>query len=130
MLTYLSRLYIEQYQNHHLSADTILIKKFQAEIDEHYKQLHEVGDYASRLNISSGHLSEMVKNQSGKPAIKHIHERLILESRRLLIHTTDSLKEIAFELGFSDASYFNRFFKRETGETPAGYRSAIREMYQ
>lgn len=130
LLTYLSRLYIEQYQTHYLSADTLLIKKFQAEIDEHYKELHEVGDYASRLNISAGHLSELVKSQSGKPAIKHIHERLVLESRRLLVHTTDSLKEIAYELGFSDASYFNRFFKRETGETPAGYRVTIREMYQ
>ncbi len=40
------------------------------------------------------------------------------------------LKEIAFDLGFSDASYFNRFFKRETGATPAEYRATIRKMYQ
>ncbi|RYF45807.1 MAG: helix-turn-helix domain-containing protein, partial [Cytophagaceae bacterium] len=50
--------------------------------------------------------------------------------RRLLFHTNNSLKEIAFELGFSDASYFNRFFKRETGMTPAEYRATIRKMYQ
>ncbi len=67
--------------------------------------------------------------QSGRPAIKHIHERLVLEARRLLFHTDNSLKEIGFDLGFSDASYFNRFFKRETGVTPAGYRSNIRKMY-
>ncbi|RYD96416.1 MAG: AraC family transcriptional regulator, partial [Sphingobacteriales bacterium] len=68
--------------------------------------------------------------QSGKPAIKHIHDRLVLEARRLLFLTNDSLKEIAYGLGFSDASYFNRFFKRETGTTPADYRTAIRKMYQ
>jgi AraC-like DNA-binding protein len=47
-----------------------------------------------------------------------------------LFHTQQSLKEIAFDLGFSEASYFNRFFKRETGLTPAEYRTSIREMYQ
>jgi AraC family transcriptional activator of pobA len=61
------------------------------------------------MNVSAGHFSDMVKIKSGKPAIKHIHERIVLEARRLLFHTNNSLKEIAFDLGFSDASYFNRF---------------------
>ena len=129
MLTYLSRLYTEQYKSSDTSADQLLLKKFQAKIDESFHELHEVGDYASLLHISAGHLSEVVKSQSGKPAIKHIHERLVMEARRLLFHTHNPLKEIAFDLGFSDASYFNRFFKRETGDTPAGYRDKIREMY-
>jgi AraC-like DNA-binding protein len=131
LLTYLSRLYTEQFQE----DDTVTIDKqvftqFQAKINERFQQLHEVSDYASLLNISAGHLSELVKNQSGKPAIKHIHDRLVMEARRMLVHTSHPLKEIAFELGFSDASYFNRFFKRETGVTPAGYRTDIRKMYQ
>ena len=129
LLTYLSRLYTEQYVNNDVSADKLLLKNFQAKIDECFRELHEVGDYASMLNISAGHLSEVVKTQSGKPAIKHIHERLVLEARRMLFHTNTSLKEIAFDLGFTDASYFNRFFKRETGATPADYRVTIREMY-
>ena len=128
-LTYLSRLYTEQYQDNGNSADKLLLRKFQAKIDECYRELHEVGDYASLLNISAGHLSEVVKIQSGKPAIKHIHDRLVLEARRLFFHTDNSLKEIAYDLGFSDASYFNRFFKRETGATPAEYRTYIRKMY-
>lgn len=129
LLTYLSRLYTEQYTDKDASVDKLLLKKFQAKIDEHFLQLHEVSDYASMLHISAKHLSEVVKAQSGRPAIKHIHERQILESRRLLFHTNNSLKEIAFDLGFSDASYFNRFFKRETGITPAEYRNDIRKMY-
>ena len=130
LLTYLSRLYTEQFAGNDTSGDKLVLKKFQSKIDECFRQLHEVGDYASMLHISAGHLSEVVKNQSGKPAIKHIHERLVLESRRLLFHTHHSLKEIAFDLGFSDASYFNRFFKRETGMTPAEYRASTRKMYQ
>ena len=129
LLTYLSRLYTEQHQDNGNSVDKLLLRKFQAKIDECYRELHEVGDYASLLNISAGHLSEVVKSQSGKPAIKHIHERLILEARRLLFHTNNSLKEIAYDLGFSDASYFNRFFKRETGATPAECRINFRKMY-
>lgn len=130
LLTYLSRLYTEQYKSKEASVEMLLVKKFQAKIEECFLELHEVSSYASLLNISAGHLSEVVKTQSGKPAIKHIHERQVLEARRLLFHTNNSLKEIAFNLGFTDASYFNRFFKRETGLTPAAYRANIREMYQ
>ena len=129
LLTYLSRLYTEQYKENDTSVDKLLLKKFQAKVNECFRELHEVGDYASLLHISAGYLSEVVKIQSGKPAIKHIHERQVMEARRLLFHTNNSLKEIAFDLGFSDASYFNRFFKRETGVTPAGYRASIRKMY-
>lgn len=130
LLTYLSRLYTEQFAAIEPSADQQLLRAFQAYIEENYRELHEVGAYAALLHISAGHLSEVVKAQSGKPAIKHVHQRLVLEARRLLFYTQHSLKEIAFDLGFSDASYFNRFFKRETGTTPAEYRTAIREMYQ
>lgn len=129
LLTYFSRLYTEQFKVADTSVDKLLLKNFQSKINECFQELHEVGDYASLLNISAGHLSEVVKTQSGKPAIKHIHERLVLESRRLLFHTQNSLKEIAFDLGFADGSYFNRFFKRETGVTPAEYRANIRKMY-
>lgn len=130
LLTYLSRLYTEQFPATETSADTLLLKQFQLKIDRHFQQVHEVSEYASMLNLSAGYLSEVVKNQSGKPAIKHIHERLVLEARRLLFHTNHSLKAIAFDLGFAEASYFNRFFKRETGITPAEYRTTIRKMYQ
>ncbi|GAB3873355.1 hypothetical protein GCM10028824_24880 [Hymenobacter segetis] len=130
LLTHLSRLYTEQFTGEELSADQQLLRTFQARIEECYRELHEVSAYAAQLHISAGHLSEVVKAKSGKPAIKHVHERLVLEARRRLFYTQHSLKEIAFDLGFSDASYFNRFFKRETGATPAEYRATIRKMYQ
>ncbi|UFH56366.1 helix-turn-helix domain-containing protein [Spirosoma sp. KNUC1025] len=130
LLTYLSRLYTEQFANEPFSVDKLLLKKYQALIDEHFRELHQVSEYASLLNVSAGYLSEVVKAQSGRPAITHIHARLVLEARRMLFHTQHALKEIAFELGFSDASYFSRFFKRETDLSPAEYRAATREMYQ
>lgn len=129
LLTYLSRLYEEQFKDIAVPKEKVLLKNFQVKVDEHYRELREVNDYASLLHISPGHLSEVIKNQSGKPAIKHIHERIVLEARRMLFHTDISLKEMAFDLGFADASYFNRFFKRETGITPADYRETTRKMY-
>lgn len=129
LLIYISRLYTEQISEAEQLPDRALLKKYLVKIEESYKQLHEVAAYAANMNISAGHLSERVKEQSGRSAIAHIHERLILEAKRMLLHTDYAIKEIAFELGFEDASYFNRFFKRLASQTPAAYRTAIREMY-
>ena len=129
LLTYLSRLYTEQFPGGEPSADQLLLRKYRAKIEESFRELHEVSAYAALLHISAGYLSEVVKAQSGKPAIAHIQERLVLEARRLLFHTPQSVKEVAYDLGFADASYFSRFFKRETGLTPAEYRAGSREMY-
>lgn len=128
LVIYLSRLYTEQFSQAQ-TGDRLLLKKFRALIDVHFGELHDVAAYSDLLYISAGHLSEVVKQQSGKTAIEHIHERLLLEAQRLLFHTEYSVKEIAFRLGFEDASYFNRFFKRLNGQTPAMYRKLSREMY-
>ena len=130
LLTYLSRLYSAQYETVAPSSDNSLLKKYQAAIEENFREIHQVSEYAAMLYVSPGHLRDVVKAQSGKPAIAHIQERMVLEARRMLFHSEYSLKEIGFDLGFSDASYFSRFFKRETGVTPAEYRALTREMYQ
>ncbi|MCO5946896.1 helix-turn-helix domain-containing protein [Mucilaginibacter flavidus] len=129
LLIYLSRLYNEQFKSEEPSADRMLLKNFRQLIDEQYTELHDVAAYADQLNISAGHLGEVIKQQSGKTAIELIHERVVLEAQRLLFHTDLSIKEIAWQLGFEDASYFNRFFKRLIAETPMHYRKQNREMY-
>jgi AraC family transcriptional activator of pobA len=129
LMIYLSRLYTEQFNDADAVPDRVLLKRYLSKIEENHIEFHEVSAYADMLNISAGHLSDVVKEQSGKPAIAHIHERLILETKRLLFHTDYSIKEIAFRLGFEDASYFNRFFKRLVDQTPVAYRTNIRKMY-
>lgn len=129
MLIYLSRIYAEKFDNSITPEKREMLKKFQSLIAENYHRVHDVAGYAAMVNLSAGHFSELIKEQSGKTAMQHIHERLLLEAKRLLFHTETSVKEIAFQLGFEDASYFNRFFKRLTTGTPAEYRSSIREMY-
>jgi len=129
LLIYLSRLYNEQFTANDKSADRELFNRFKALVSDHFTEFHEVATYADMLNLSSGHFSELIKKQSGKTPIEHIHDRLLLEAKRMLFHTDVSMKEIAFQLGFEEASYFNRFFKRLTASTPLSYRSTIREMY-
>lgn len=129
LLIYISRLYTTQFADADILTNRDLLKRFKILVTENFMQLHEVSAYAGMLNLSAGHFSEMIKEQSGKTAIEHIHDRLLLEAKRLLFHTNHSIKEIAFQLGFEDASYFNRFFKRLTARTPLNYRNTIREMF-
>jgi AraC-like DNA-binding protein len=129
LLIHLSRLYNDQFSDISQVPDKALLNRYLDKINESYARLHEVAAYVALLNISAGHLGDVVREHSGKPAIAHIHERLLVEARRLLFHTDLAAKEIAFELGFEDASYFNRFFKRLSGQTPLEYRNHNREMY-
>jgi len=129
LLIYLSRLYTEQFTRQALIPDKVLLKKFQCLIEDNYRAQHHVAAYADMLNITPGHLNDVVKQQGGKTAITHIHERLVVEAKRLLMHTALSVKQIAHQLGFKDAAYFNRFFKRLANDTPLGYRTKIRKMY-
>jgi len=130
LLVHLSRLYTEQYRTPERAEEAALLGKFRTKIEASYTRHHDVATYADMLHLSAGHLSEVVKAQSGKSAIAHIHERLVVEAKRLLFHTEHTSQEIAFQLGFEDASYFNRFFKRLAQQTPLQYRLATREMYQ
>jgi AraC-like DNA-binding protein len=130
LVIYLSRLYTDQFGDSKITQNHCLLKSFQQLIGEHYRHLHDVTGYANLLNLTPGYLNDVVKGQSGKTAISHIHGRLTVEAKRRLLHTHLSVKQIADELGFEDAAYFNRFFKRLTGATPIGYRQHIREMYR
>jgi AraC family transcriptional activator of pobA len=129
LVIYMSRLYTEQFAEEKITTGYCMLKDFQALIGEHYYTLHHVAAYANLLSITPGYLNDVIKQQSGKTAIYHIHQRLIVEAKRRLLHTDLSVKQVAYELGFEDAAYFNRFFKRLAGDTPIAFREQIREMY-
>jgi AraC-like DNA-binding protein len=127
---YVSRLYTEQLSANAGTKERKVLQQFKQLINKHFLELHLVADYAQLLRISAGYLNEVIKQQSGKTAIEHIHERILLEAKRQLLHTGASMKEIAYNLGFEDAAYFSRFFKRLTGQTPAAFRQTTCEMYK
>jgi AraC-like DNA-binding protein len=128
LLVYTSRLYQEQY-GEGVTPNPVL-RAFQTLVNQHFRELHAVADYAGLLHLSPDHLNEVVRRHSGKTVLTHIHERILVESKRLLLHTERSVKEIADQLGFADAAYFNRWFRRMEETTPVLYREGIREMYR
>jgi len=109
------------------SENTIQFKKL---VEKNFRKHKSVADYAGMLNITSGHLNDTVQKDTGKTASEMIHERIVLEAKRLLYHSPKSVKEIAYELQYDDPSYFARFFKNQTQLTPEQFRKHIREKYQ
>lgn len=124
LLLYLGRLCYRQHGHAAPPTTPSLYLRLQACIEAHYRTRRDVQAYARLLHLSAGHLNASIKQQSGKTVLQHLHERQLLEAKRLLYNTELSVKEIAFDLGFQDASYFNRFFRRLTGLTPLAYRAA------
>jgi AraC family transcriptional activator of pobA len=106
------------------------VARFQALIDDHYRQVHRVAGYARLLAVTPGHLNDLIKAATGQTASALIEARLLLEAKRLLAHSDAPAAEIAAHLGFPDPSYFGRFFRRHVGRSPGAFRAQIREKYQ
>ena len=98
------------------------MNRFKEILEDHYLTLHRPGDYAQILKIDSNSLSKRCKKTFGKSPSQLIHERLVLEAKKLLHLTRHSVKEVAFKLHFKDEHYFSRFFKKSTGLSPQKYR--------
>jgi AraC family transcriptional activator of pobA len=119
-----------QRQQVHVPPVTSTVARFQALIDEHFRRRHRVADYARLLALTPGHLSRLTKAATGQTASALIEARLVLEAKRLLAHSDAPAAEIAAHLGFPDASYFGRFFRRHVTQSPGAFRVAIHEKYQ
>ena len=83
--------------------------------------------YAGRLNITVAYLNEAVNSVLGTSVSHHIQNEIILQAKRQLAYTTDSVKEIAHSLGFNDHSYFTRLFTKVVGISPSLFRRTYHE---
>ncbi len=104
------------------SKSYLLVERFKKLIVEHIYLEHDVQFYAHRLGISPNHLNKVVKSVTGKTANGLISDMLLLEAKVLLRHTRLSISEVSYKLGFTDQSYFARFFKKHSNSTPSFYR--------
>jgi len=111
------------------SSQNKIVRQFKSLTDEHYHQRTRVAEYADMLYVTPGHLNDLIKSVTGKTAKQIIDEKRVVEAKRLLFWGQHSVKQIAGHLNFEDDSYFNRFFKKHTGETPALFQKNIREKY-
>jgi AraC family transcriptional activator of pobA len=92
-----------------------LVKTFLEMLDRNYKEKKMVSEYAVRLSITPNYLNRIVKKNTLYSAGHHIRQRIVLEAKRLATYSNTAMKEIAYNLGFSDTAHFSRFFKAECG---------------
>jgi AraC-like DNA-binding protein len=122
MLEKLTTIYAKTNSNTNSSRQQTIVRDFQDLVHKHYLEQKEVTFYAQKLSLSAKHLSETVKEQTGKSAKKWIDEIVLFEAKSLLKQTAMSVKEIVYWLGYDDASYFNKVFRENEGVTPMVYR--------
>ena len=91
-------------------------------VEWHYTQYHTVAEYATLLNITAKALNKRITRYSNTTPNNIIKNRIILEAKRLLVHTQLSIKEIAYKLGYDDISYFTRFFTKQAGAAPQSFK--------
>ncbi len=122
LLVFCDHLYENPEEKSGKGRGYVLVKRFLQMVEEHYRENLSVNDYAAMLAITPNHLTQTVKQLTGKTSASIIHSKQIIEIKRLLVHTHLGISEIAEQLGFVDQSYFTRFFKKETGATPLQFR--------
>lgn len=104
------------------------LQRFTQLVENHFREHRAVAWYARALGMSSAHLNTLCNAFHGCSALGVVHRRLLLEARRSLLYTSMTIAQIAEEMGFSDATYFSRFFRRASGCPPSAFRQAGGKM--
>lgn len=102
-----------------------LIVEFRKLIELHFASERSVDFYADQLHVSKRTLSNASTKEIGRSAYSLINERIVVESKHFLKHTSNPVSEISYHLNFSDPSHFVKFFKSKTNLTPSEFRSKI-----
>jgi AraC family transcriptional regulator, transcriptional activator of pobA len=106
------------------NSDLDTVRQFNLLVENHYKKLHQVQDYANLMFKSPKTLSNLFSKYSEKSPVQIIADRIFIESKRLLLYTDLPTGEIGFDLGFDEAAHFSRFFRKMAGASPSEFRKA------
>ncbi len=97
-------------------------ERFRQLVEENFSRNWKISDYAQQLHLSVSSLHRHCLSGFGVTPKQLLHNRQVREAKRRLVYTQNPVEHIAYELGFKDPAYFSRFFQREVGLPPAGYR--------
>ncbi len=110
--------------------NTDIVSKFEKYLANYYSTgkalengIPNVESCAKQLNYSPNYLSDLLKKETGKTALEHIHFFLIDKAKSSLLNSSDSISGIAYQLGFEFPQRFSNLFKAKTGMSPKEYRS-------
>lgn len=104
---------------------SLLVNHFHVLVEEYYKTQHSVKFYAEKLGQPPKTMSMAISRATGSSPHQIIHKRLLLEAKRLLAFSSQSISEVGYDLGFDDYAYFIRFFKKHEKLTPAAFRKNL-----
>ena len=119
----LSRIYLKD-ETEHIVNHSLYSQKFnelEKLIERHFLTEKSPSNYASMMSITPKHLNRITQSVIGKTTSEVILDRILLEAKRIMLHTSKSFSEIAIGLGYDDYAYFSRLFKQKTGLTPSQF---------
>jgi AraC family transcriptional activator of pobA len=101
---------------------TVLFKKL---LDDKFRTVKSVSGYSVLMSVSEKKLNRATTLTLGKTPKVLIDERVVLEAKRMLVHTNNSIKEIGFNLGFEEPTNFIKYFRKHEGKTPIEFRKSF-----
>ena len=110
-------------------ADTV-VRSCEDWLDEHFREDHVIRRVVAESNIPERTLKRRFKLAAGSSLIERLQNLRVEEAKRLLEAGAMPVDEISFEVGYEDASFFRRLFKRVTGLTPSQYRRMFKPVLQ
>lgn len=114
------------FQSIKLNRKEDLTARFLDLLRLHVKSERSLQFYASRLSVTTGHLTKVIKQVIGKPAGELIDAAVITEAQILLSNPAVSVAQAAEQLQFSDQSFFGKYFKKHTGLSPSTYKQTVK----
>ncbi|MCX5562689.1 AraC family transcriptional regulator [Streptomyces sp. NBC_00038] len=107
-----------------LADDTF--RRYHAAVERDFARTHRVADHAASLGYSVRTLTRATLAATGHTAKQHLDARILLEAKRLLVHTDASAAAVGTRLGFTDPGDFSKFFRKRDGRTPLEFRAMAR----
>lgn len=132
ILSYITQIYIQlnRYIEIHSEVNfeeirhyQKLFSQFEKLVDTNFRTEKSASQYAALLHITQKHLNRIVQSITNKTTTDIITNRVILEAKRLLLYTDNTLTDIALSLGYTDNTYFSKLFKKTTGITASTFRN-------
>ncbi len=132
LLEYLHRFYDRQFITRH-KVNSEIVARFERLLKDYYgdgaakESIPSVAEFASKVNLSPGYFSDLVKRETGMSPKTLIMRHMIEVAKHRLAATSEDVGIIAYELGFQYPAHFTRMFKRLTGQSPTDYRRLIEQ---
>jgi len=101
-----------------------MTQQFKQLVKKHFRALKRPADYSALMHVSVSYLNNTIKTVTGFPATYFIQQETVGEAQRQLLYTSVTVKELSFNLGFTDPKYFIRLFGKVAAISPAAFRKA------